>query len=118
MGAPSDHPSAPPSDRRSAARLDAALPAKLRRGDSEGMVLVRDVSANGALLYAQIKMQTGDSVSLDLYLEAGTERAVSVTATIVRVARRDLKTADLWPYSVAVRFSAPKPEVEPLAMRL
>ena len=118
-----DRSSAPPSsDRRSDERYLACFPAYLELAPQRTrMALIRDISTTGALLFTQTALKPDERVALKLYVEGDPEKARVTSAVVVRFERRSFDRADIWPYSVAVRFEQPlvdlAEEVEALAAR-
>ena len=90
------------SERRSAARREAAVAATLERADGEQRLsLVCDISETGArLLVASRRVAEGDKVHLSLLLADGA--STEVVARLLRV--RAAEGAGPWKTEIAVRF--------------
>lgn len=96
-----------PSEQRKHPRKLVVVPAYLgaERTPDRSVVLVRNISIEGAYLLTQQRFEPGDEVELSLHWTgdpAGLQRETS--AVVVRVEPLDPATTDLWLYGVGVRF--------------
>ncbi len=93
------------SDRRAGTRHLACFAAEIQmeRWNGARTAVIRDLSVTGALLLTGAKVEIGDQVTLNLYIQ-GDETMKTVHGTIVRKERRDPSSAGLWPFSVGVHF--------------
>jgi hypothetical protein len=106
--------SAPGSERRIGTRHLACFAAEIQmeRWNGARTAVIRDLSIGGALLLTGAKVNIGDQVTLNLYIQ-GDETVHAVTGVVVRKERRDPKTAGLWPFSVGVQFDDTLTQLEP-----
>lgn len=97
--------SGPASDRRAGIRHLACFAAELQmeRWNGARTAVIRDLSVTGALLLTGARVQVGERVTLNLYIQ-GDETMKAVSGKVVRHERRDPATAGLWPFSVGVQF--------------
>lgn len=106
--------SGPASERRTATRHQAYVPAHVDTGNGhKRTAMIKDLSVSGALLLTRARVKPDDEITLSLYLTGDPNVARVVKGRVVRDERRSVEVSDIWPFSVAVRFDEPFEEIEP-----
>jgi hypothetical protein len=105
-----------PSERRADVRHLACFPAhvEVREGDAR-TALIRDLSVTGARLLTRAVVDVGQRVKLSLHLKEyppGESPQRVVQGVVVRDERREPEVSYPWPYTVAVKFDTPVPDLE------
>jgi hypothetical protein len=101
-------------ERRRADRVSEWLPVQLDAGKA-GLAVTHNVSETGALLVTAQVLEVGQLVNIRASLPASgdaLERDISLEARVVRFSANTEDPEGLWPYSVAVQFVQPQPELE------
>ncbi len=104
----------PPMERRRADRVSEWLPVQLDAGKA-GLAVTHNVSETGALLVTAQVLEVGQLVTIKASLPASgdaLERDIALEARVVRFSANTEDPEGLWPYSVAVQFEKPHPELE------
>jgi hypothetical protein len=106
--------SGPGSERRTATRHQAFVPAHVDTGNGQKRTaMIKDLSVSGALLLTRARVKPDDEVTLSLYLTGDPNVARIVKGRVVRDERRSIEVSDIWPFAVAIRFDEPFSEIEP-----
>ena len=101
------------ADRRVDPRHFACFPAHIQRpGGSTRMALIRDLSVSGALLLTRQRLEVGEEIRLSLHLSEDVTDARPALANVVRIEPRTDDRAEVWHYTVAVRFGLPLTDCE------
>lgn len=96
------------ANRRRTTRLVTCVPAGVHTSDKERVGLIRDASAEGALLFCKSKLTVGDQVKLAIRVDADDERSVDVQGRIVRVERMK---EGFWSFRIGVLFDPPREDL-------
>ncbi len=90
---------------RGAPRQISCIPAYVNT-DEKGrhIAVIHDVSLNGARLFTRAKFAVDDDVELSLYIGKAGDEPKKVRGRVARIAKRDSKTSELWPYEAGVEF--------------
>jgi hypothetical protein len=109
-------------ERRTHSRQLTCIPAYFEtKSDSQDLALIRDVSVSGARLYARVKLDADQPVTLHLYLGKESEPPRQVSGRAVRIDRRESSLADVWGWEIGVEFDEPisqyATEIEELCRR-
>lgn len=105
----------PPMERRRHERVTEWLPVRLDAG-SAGLAVTHNVSETGALLVTGQTLEVGQIIRIIAAPPDSPE--ITVEARVVRFAPNAEDPEGLWPYSVAVEFDPPNPELEAALRRL
>jgi len=108
-----------PSERRLGYRHLACFPAYLERDDGTPRAsMIRDLSANGALLLVRAQMKVGDAVRLKLFIHGDLDESRDVMARVVRVETLEDPLAGPWSLRIAVHFEEELKDVLPEIAKL
>ncbi len=105
------------ADRRAGAfepGSEGAGPVEDKVSAEAGLAVTHNVSETGALLVTAQELAVGKSVriTVPVHSQSGStapSEPLELAARVVRVAKNEEDPEGLWPYSVAVEFSAPSP---------
>jgi hypothetical protein len=96
------------TERRAHTRLLTCVPASLdSRWSSQDLALIRDASVTGARLYTHLNLDPGEELGMNLYLDADSDKPLSLQARVVRIDACDPAWQDVWAWEVAVEFVKP-----------
>jgi hypothetical protein len=103
------------SNRRRAPRQLTCIAAGVKTNQKEGLGLIKDASAQGALLLSQADFAIGDPVTLRLMVEDSPAPTIDIEA---RVVRTEPVLDGLWVNRLGVEFTPPRPDLAPTLERL
>jgi hypothetical protein len=105
----------PNTNRRRTTRHVTCVPAGVHTSEKERVGLIRDASAEGALLFCKSKFGVGDALTLSIRVDLDGENSVDVQGRIVRVERMK---EGFWSFRIGVLFDPPREDLTPLFERL
>ncbi len=100
-------------ERRIHQRYRASLPMRLQIvGGAESMAVSSNVSQSGILAVADRSHGLFSTVFVRLMLGTEIKNEYSASAMIVRVGKNSLESKGTWPFTIALAFTSPVPEIE------
>jgi hypothetical protein len=96
-------------DRRRAERYDKWLPVRID-GESAGLAVTHNTSQTGAMMVTASTYEAGAAVRVTFEFPEG--GALEVAARVVRSGPNPDDPNGLWPYSLALEFEEPQPDLE------
>jgi len=101
--------SAPPSERRRAAREVTCFPAYVEHDSPEReAALIADVAPSGALLLVRgASFRMGEVVKLELLITQQSGNSRRVTGSVVRVEPLPIERVSVWTHQVGIEFDSP-----------
>jgi len=98
----------PTTNRRRATRHVTCVPAGVHTPDKERVGLIRDASAEGALLFCKSKLNLDDVIKLSIRVDEDERHTLDVEGRIVRIERM---REGFWSFRIGVLFVPPREDL-------